>query len=168
MGVWAGGCGVSQKGPCLAGSATVGTEALVEMFCRVGRVLRVSSLRGRGVHTHCCPLRQLLESPTMSILTRFMGLYPRRNRVMGTVNGETPGSVWHRGQGFSPSSTQLTHLPNGVGKMEWGALKGRAPWAGSCLIKMPSHSHPLKLDLSLGNGRTRAAMGMEGGWAALF
>lgn len=104
----------------------------------------------------------------MSILTRFMGLYPRRNRVTGTVNGETPGSVWHCGQGFSPSSTQLTHLPNGVGKMGWGALKGRAPWAGSCLVKMPSHSHPFKLDLGLGTGRTRASMGMGAGGQHFF
>lgn len=78
---------------------------------------------------------------------------------METVNRETPGSVWHCGQGFSPSSTQLTHLRNGIGKMEWGALKGRAPWG----VKMPSHCHSLTLDLSLGTGRTRGATGMGGG-----
>lgn len=88
----------------------------------------------------------------MSIFIRRIGLHPRTNRVMGAVNGETPGSVWHCAQASSPSSTQLTHLPNGVGCK-----------AGSCCVKMPSHSHLLKLDLSLGPGRTRTTIGMGGG-----
>lgn len=46
---------------------------------------------------------------------------------MGAASEVTPGSVWHCGRASSPPSTQLPHLPNGVGKVEGGTAPERQP-----------------------------------------
>lgn len=92
---------------------------------------------------------------------------------MGAASEATPSSVWHCGRVSPPSSTQLPHLPNGVGEGEGGTEPERqAPWAG-CWGKSRSQTTPnlsgwqhplsLRLDLSLGAGRARAITGVEVG-----
>lgn len=118
---------MSQTGPCGAGSAAVGTEELVEVGWG-GSSLGFLTGSGRGTPIAVPLYLSCWRPPTMSIFMCFIGLHPRTNRVIGTVNGKTPGSVWHCAQVSSPSSTQLTHLPNGVGCLVRKARRpGQAP-----------------------------------------
>lgn len=113
-------------------------------------------------HTHCCPsLPQLLEATYNVYFYVFHWFAPQDEQSHRDCEW---GNTWFC-LALCTSVLSIQHAANPSAK--WGGVpctKGKAPWAGSCRVKMPSHSHLLKLDLSLGPGRIRTAMDMgEGG-----